>query len=307
MKNFLNNWELKLLALLCAIVLWFFVVGIENNSYLFPEGIDVHAINLPTGMSVSNDLGKASIRINAAQDMIKNLTKSDFDLSVNLQNAHAGAQDLPISATSKNDKVTILKVDPAIVHVILEPVTGKDIQIKSVITGNPATGYSVKDVTITPQTVTISGGKSLLSNLNSLNAEIKLDGSESTNFKQNITLKLPDMISSLKNVTIDPQQVMVEVTIMQDLQQKTVVIKPDLKGSIDLGVLSKKLVVTPQILVIQGKEDLLNKIDSITTEPVSLDTLKDATYPMKAKLILPKGVTLLDGQSNSILISLTAT
>lgn len=306
MKLFLKNWELKILALLSAIVLWFFVVGIENNSYRFPEELEVHAINVPQDMSVASDLGKAKIRIRADQDMIKNLTKADFDLSVDLKNAVEGEQDIPLSATSKNDKVTILKVDPSTVHVILEPITEKTLKVKGVVSGNPAKGYSVKNIDVTPQTITVSGSKSLVSKLNSINAEIKLDGSESTNFKQNVALKLPENISSLKNVSISPDQALLEVTINQDLKQKTLVVKPDLQGNIDLVVLSKKLVVTPETIIVQGKEDVLNKLESLSTDPVSFDTLKASTNPIKAKLILPTGVSLPDSQPNAITISLTA-
>ena len=305
-KFFINNWELKILALLSAIVLWFFVVGIENNSYRFPEQIDVHAINLPQDMSVSNDLGKANIRIQADQDIIKNLTTNDFDLSVDLSNAHEGEQEVPLSATSKNDKVTILKVEPSTVHVVLEQITHKDIKVKTVVSGNPAKGYSVQNVSVTPGTITVSGGKSLLSKITSVNAQIQLGGNESTNFKQNVALQLPDTISSLKNVSLTPQQVIVEVTITQDLQQKTVVVKPDLQGRTDLIVLSKKLLVSPATIVIEGKEDTLNNIDSISTQPVDLDTLKNSTIPVKAKLIIPQGVSLPDSQANTVMVSLTA-
>lgn len=306
MKGLLKNWELKILALLSAVVLWFFVVGIENNSYRFPEEIEIHAVNVPSAMSVSNDLGKAKIRIRAEQDMIKNLTKSDFDLSVDLKNGQVGDQEVTLSATSKNDKVTILKVEPSTVHVVLEPIKEKDLKIKTVITGNPAKGYSVKDVQISPQTVKVSGGESLLAKLSSITAEIKLDGGEISNFKQNVTLKLPENISSLKNVTLSFEQALVEVTIQQEIQKKTVTVKPNLQGKVDLVVISKKLVVSPETVVIQGKEDVLGGIETIDTEPVSLDLLKFAETPTKVKLIIPKGVSLPDSQPNAVMISLTA-
>jgi len=304
MKKFLKNWEVKILALFSAIVLWFFVVGIENNSYRFPEQIDVHAVNIPQGMSISNDLGKATVRIRADQSMLKNLTKSDFDLSVDLKNAVDGEQDVPLLATSKNDNVTILKVEPSTVHVVLEPVTQKVIKIKPVVTGNPAKGYSVGTVDVTPSTVTVSGGKSLLAKISSISAEITLDGTESANFKQNVTLKLPDAVSSLKNVTMDQEQAVIGVEITQDLQQKTVVVKPDLQGTIDLTFLSKKLVVTPETIIIQGKDDVLKSVDNLVTEPVSLETLKSSLTPIKVKLLLPKNVSLPESQPDTVMVSL---
>jgi len=199
-----------------------------------------------------------------------------------------------------------LKVEPATVHVVLEQITQKDIKVKAIVTGNPAKGYSVKSTAVTPTTITISGGTSLLSNITSINAQIQLQGNESTNFKQNVTLQLPPTVSSLKNITLNPEQVLLDVSIIQDLQQKTVVIKPDLQGTTDLSVQTKKLLVTPETLVIQGKGDVLNKIDSISTEPVSLDSLKNSSIPIKAKLIIPEGANLLGNQGNTVMISLTA-
>ncbi len=97
-----------------------------------------------------------------------------------------------------------------------------------------------------------------------------------------------------------------EVAITQDLQQKTVEVKPNFQGSLDLVVMSKKIVITPETVTIQGKEDVLKDIDSVTTEPVSYDALKNSATPVKAKLVLPKGVTIPDSQPNAVSISLTA-
>ena len=305
MKPLFKNLQLKILALLSAIVLWFFVVGIENNSYRFPEEVDVHAANLTQELSLASDLGKARLRIRAGDDQIKNLTKGDFDVYVDLRNAKEGEADVPLIANSKNDKVSILKVEPATVHVILETVTQKEVKIKTVVTGNPAKGYTAKEVVVSPDIATISGGKTLLGKITSVTAEIKLSGTESTNFKQNIALKFNDNDNTNKNIVIAPEQVTADVMIALELQQKNLVIKPDLRGSVDLVVLSKKLETNPPTVIVQGKEDDLNALSFISTDPVNLDLLKSGEH-VKTKLILPKGVTLLDSEANTVTIYLTA-
>ena len=70
MKGFLNNWQLKVMAIFSSVILWFFVVGIENNSYRFPEDIEIHAVNVPQGLSVASDLGKTKLRIRADDNII---------------------------------------------------------------------------------------------------------------------------------------------------------------------------------------------------------------------------------------------
>jgi YbbR domain-containing protein len=304
MKGFLKNWELKILALLAAVVLWFFVVGIENDSHLFQEEVEIQAINVPQGMSVANDLGKAKIRIRADQSLIKNLTVNDFDLSVDLKKAAEGEQTLPVTATSRNNEVTVLKVDPSTVRVVLESVIEKDVKLKVVVSGNPAKGYGVQEVQVTPLTVKVSGGKTLLAGLASINAEVKLDGTETANFKQNIILKLPETVSASGTVTLSPEQATVEVTVKEETQQKTLQVKPDLQGSVDLVILSQEVTVAPEQVTVRGKPEALEPLTEIKTEPVALEKLKDG--PVKARLVLPAGISLPESQPNAVTISLTA-
>jgi YbbR domain-containing protein len=304
MKGFLKNWELKILALLAAVVLWFFVVGIENDSHLFQEEVEIQAINVPQGMSVANYLGKAKIRIRADQSLIKNLTVNDFDLSVDLKKAAEGEQTLPVTATSRNNEVTVLKVDPSTVRVVLESVIEKDVKLKVVVSGNPAKGYGVQEVQVTPLTVKVSGGKTLLAGLASINAEVKLDGTETANFKQNIILKLPETVSASGTVTLSPEQATVEVTVKEETQQKTLQVKPDLQGSVDLVILSQEVTVAPEQVTVRGKPEALEPLTEIKTEPVALEKLKDG--PVKARLVLPAGISLPESQPNAVTISLTA-
>ena len=49
MKLLTKNLWLKILALLAAILLWFFVVGFENTVYRFPQEIDIRRETAQSG------------------------------------------------------------------------------------------------------------------------------------------------------------------------------------------------------------------------------------------------------------------
>ncbi len=306
----LHNLQLKILAVVCAIILWLFVVGIENNTFRFPEELEVHAINVSQGLSVANDLAKAKISIRGNQDIVKNLSKSDFEIFVDLKNLSAGDYQVPLLATSKNDKVTILRVEPATLRARLEEVAEKEVKIKAVFIGNPKKGYVVKEVKLKNQTAKIKAGESLIDKITTVTAEIKLDSSESANFTTNALLTLLEnknfspTLGGLKNVTIVPQTTEAEVIIAAELQQKTVVVKPVLKGAIEPGSFTKKLLIEPMTVVVQGKEEILQNINYLETEGISLETLKSSEKPVFAKLIVPQDVTLLDPQTGKVQITL---
>lgn len=307
MKFFNYNLQLKILSVVAATALWFFVVGIENTAYRFPQDIDVHAINLDSNLSIASDLGKAKVLVNAPADVFKNLVIGDFNVSVDLKNAAAGEYDLPLSAIIKNDKVSLIRIEPATIHIKLEPITSKEVKIKVFTTGNAQKGYTVKDMKLSAQTATITGAQSLISKITSLNAEVALDGTQSTNFKTNLNLKIdPSGVSDaskLENITIKPDQVSVDVTVTADQQQKTVIVKPNIQGALEVGNLNQKIEINPLTIVVQGEEATLNNLNYIETEQVNIDLLKNQK-PLKVNLIIPKNITLVDQSQSSVTITL---
>ncbi len=296
-----KNIELKILAFLCAILLWFFVVGIENSAYRFPDDVEVHAINVPQDLSLSTDLGKAKLQVRVDSSLRKNISKNDFDVFVDLKNMHEGEQDAPIRATSKNENVTILKVEPVSVHISLETIAEKEVKINTVTVGNPKSGYVVKDIKLAQETAKIKGGKSLIDKVDHVVAQLTLDGSETSNFKGNLTLQLEGTDSTLtKNIIFTPAQVLADVTISSMLQQKTVVIKPNLVGALDPAI--TKVETNPQLAVIQGKEEDLKTINSISTTPISVNNI-NTEKAVTTQLVVPDGITILDPNSTTITVN----
>lgn len=304
-KNLLlKNIELKILAIISALTLWFFVVGIENTVTKFPDMLEVQALNAPSDLTLISDLGTVRLRLRAKPDEVQNISKTDFDVTVNLQNLKAGEQEVPIQAISKKSEVSIVKVEPATIKVILEEKAEKEMKVKATVKGNAQKGYTVKDIKLTPESIKITGGKSVLAKISSMVAYINLDGSESTNFQSNVILGVEDNPQLTKMITIEPAQVAADVSISAEFQQKTVVIKPVLKGFLDLNTENRKLEINPTNVIIQGKAEVINQIDNLETEPIDLEALTKANAPIQSKLVLPKGITLLENQPASVAVSL---
>ncbi len=307
MKFFNYNLQLKILAVMAATALWFFVVGIENTVFRFPQEIDVHAINLDGNLSIASDLGKAKVLVHAPADDFKTLAKGDFDVYVDLKNALVGEYDLPLLATIKNDKVALVRIEPSLVHVKLEPITTKEVKIKAINSGNAQKGYTVKEVKVALQTATITGAESLINKISTVNAEVVLDGTQSTNFKTNVKLRVdPTGFSDptkLDNIVIKPDQASVDVTVVADQQQKTLIVKPNIQGTLEVGNLNQKIEIAPMTVVVQGEEDTLNALNYIETESINIELLKNQK-PARVKLVLPKNVTLVDQSQSSVTITL---
>ncbi|MCC6643676.1 hypothetical protein IT411_02915, partial [Candidatus Peregrinibacteria bacterium] len=60
--NVFKNIQIKLLAVVSALLLWLFVVGVENYVYVLPTEVGVKVANLSQNVSVATELSKVKVR-----------------------------------------------------------------------------------------------------------------------------------------------------------------------------------------------------------------------------------------------------
>jgi len=291
----LHNWQLKLLSLLSAVVLWFFVVGIENTVYLFPESFRVKAHNLSGGVSLAVALPEVKIYVNTGGKDIKSANKNDFEAFVDLSGLGAGSYELPVMASTQNAQVSVLKTDPEKIKVLLAPVGEKEIMIKFSPKGSPAPGYTVKEIKTDTSKAKITAASFVLDEIGSLTADFVLAGTETADTSQNITLALPSGLDlPTESVQIEPEQIKATAVIIPAVSQKTVKINPAVTGNGDLEGIKKQIIVTPASVTVQGEDLFLQTVTQIDTRPIEAGSLLNRTVPLAVELNLPEGVELME-------------
>jgi YbbR domain-containing protein len=218
MKSLLNNWQLKLLALFTAALLWMFVVGIENTVYLFPESLEVKALDLGKTLSMQEKISPIKLYIRTEGDIKKTLNKNSFDVSLDLAGKQSGTYDLPVLVSTNNPKVSIVKVDPATVKVTVVPIMEKKVKVAAKVKGVPLKGYHLENIESTIDEVNIKAGQSMLDKIQQqIEAIITLNGTEDTTFKQTVALSLPESLGFMsENLTIEPESTELRVNIVAD-------------------------------------------------------------------------------------------
>jgi YbbR domain-containing protein len=287
----LHNWQLKLLSLLSAVVLWFFVIGIENTVYLFPENFQVKAHNLGKSVSLATALPEVKIYVNTNGKDIKTTNKNDFEAFVDLSGLGEGSYELPVMASSQNAQVSVLKTDPDKVNVLLSPVVEKQVKIIMSATGSPASGYTVKEFTADTDTVKITAARNILDKINELNLEVPLAGSETADVTRDVIVPLPAGLNlSPENVRLEPPQVTVTAVIVPAMAEKSLKINPVLTGGGDLEAIRKQLIISPASVTVSGEENFLKTQTQIDTEAINADSLLNRTVPFPVELDLPAGL-----------------
>ncbi len=310
MIKIFHNFHLKILSLLAAIIVWFLVVSIGNTVFLLPEEIPVSALNLPKNMSLASELAPIKVYLKTDPDILKTLTKADFEAFVDVSNLAVGEHQVPISIRSLNAQASILKIAPQEMLVKLAPSVEKEVGITMTIQGAPAAGYSVETTKADPEKVTIIGAQEMVAKIENVEAILILDGSEKENLTRKISLKLPENldasnIASFNNsVQIEPEEVSMDVTIAENIKQKVVNVTPQFIKTSDPTLLLSKINISPPTVTISGDPEVLNTINSLDTTAIDAEALLHSTTSQTVQLKIPAGIELLS--TNAIHIALDA-
>lgn len=303
MIKIMNNLHLKLLALLSAIVLWFIVITVENTVYPFPEPVDVEIMNLGSNLSLANNVPPVKLYLRVDKEELKTLTANDFDIFIDLKNAEAGTQSIAIQAATDNPDVKILQVDPSEMELKLSPTSEREVEVAVNIEGEPSSGYAVEEVTTETEVVKITGAQSIIDRIDHVNAELLLDGTETTDVNQSVMLIFESEYNVPQGlVQVVPEQIVVRATISSELKQKEVEVIAGFANEDERIAWEGNISVSPETVLVAGSEEALAEISSLQTNPFEISTLNRAGS-VEASLSLPEGVSLVS-PGQKVVISL---
>ena len=200
LKKLTENWALKLLALVFACILWFFVTGEQKleRSYAVPLELK----NMPAEMMVANDIPNlVDVRISGPRTLLMNLQLQDIGIAVNLKDLEPGLTTLKRLEERLNlpGPLKVTRLSPSYIDVKLERVVSKNVTVKPQFSGNPAAGYRVAAVRIVPPQVMIEGAESEVAGVDSVNTETLdlIDARET--LREKVSLAYPGRYSNLKD------------------------------------------------------------------------------------------------------------
>lgn len=316
--NLFKNIQIRILAILSAVLLWMFVVGVENYVYLLPNEVPVKVTNLSQNVSVAKELSKVKIRYRK-QDEAGTISPTEFEISVDAQNLTEGEYNLPISAISKNPKVSVVAVEPATLSLKLEANTSKEIPVETVVTGIPDRDFELKEVKLSNEKVKVSGASSLLGSLKSLPIKVNLDGSENADFSRKVTLEAPmEWNLNGKTISFDPAVIQMEIEIRRkksaipidssnsgtdttdsitssaDLKRKSLMVEIVKDKTLTSSV--KELLPTNVLVTVEGSA---TDIESLTNASLKLN-LDSSRVVSGSYTVNPEDIALPDGKDIKI-------
>lgn len=293
------NLRYKLLALFLAILFWIFIISTQNTFSKFPDPITIKPFNLSEQLTLVNKLGEANVIIRTTPETYKKITAKDFELYIDLKGLQIGEYEMPVSVTSENPDVTILKVEPAKIKIKLEPLISKNIPVVLKLEGKTKEDYQPGEADLSITTVKISGAQSIINTASQAQAILELKGDETTDIEKALSLKIVDADENkLENIKLAEDTVDVFLPVAEVYERKTV----DITAKINKyeGFQQKDITVSPSTTPLKGKKEILEKINFLETNEIDFEKLREQNS-LKVNLNIPEGVNLVN--PNDILVT----
>lgn len=160
LKLIAENWKFKALALGCALILWFYVMGERRLEVAYAVPIELK--NVPQGMVVTNDLPKTvDIRLSGPRALLNDLSEKDVRISIDLVGLKPG-----VTSFSRLDDYLYLpggiqatRISPSFVDVKLERIVDKIVPLRARLVGQLPAGVRLIAVDVLPQQVLLQGAE----------------------------------------------------------------------------------------------------------------------------------------------------
>jgi len=169
---FTKNLSLKLISILLAVILWYFVVSERSGEITISIPLDFH--NIPTSLIIiKNPLESINVRIGGPATLLRGLSPKDVKAIIDLSNAKAGLTEFAIQA----EQITlprglrITMISPASIMLRLEELSSKKLPVEAILIGKPSEGFEITGVSIDPPVVEIIGAQNELKRLKSISTE----------------------------------------------------------------------------------------------------------------------------------------
>jgi YbbR domain-containing protein len=165
----------KLLALAIAFATWYVLTGerrerISERSYRMPLSI----VNIPAGTLIVSPLPDAvDVRVRGAFTPLRQLEPSKLEAVIDLEDAAPGDKRYTLEPDDINvpRDVEVIAISPSEIRVVLDAVADKTVPIVPDVTGQPAEGTRVEEVSVDPRQARLLGPAKTLARMVQIKTE----------------------------------------------------------------------------------------------------------------------------------------
>ena len=309
-----HNFWLKMASLVLAVFLWLIVVNVSDPV------VDTSYPDIPLTVTGTESLtgdGKVyemtgantvTVAVSAKRSILESLSSDNFkaEADLSLYNEETGMVPVKVECNRFSDKIESMKSRTESVEVLVEDGLRKQFVITPEVSGEPADGFIIGNVTTAENVVRISGRESVVSSISKVTAEVSVDGLGS-DVNTSVDLKIYDAKGELiknNNLTKNISTVAISVEI---LATKELELRYNYSGRPAEGyTVSGELTGNVDTLQVAGRSQDLARMSSVDISSAYLDVsgLSETTeIEVNLEKVLPENISLVNKDQNTIVVT----
>ncbi len=173
-----ENWTLKIISLIFALLLWTFIMGERRLEVGYPVPLELQS--LPKGLMVANEVPSLiDVRVSGPRTLLAKISPNDISITVDLADLQPGLTTFKRLEERLNlpRGLRVTRLSPSFIDLKLERIKQKLVPIKIVLAGEPLSGFKVGSVKVVPDEVIVEGAESELKSVSGVTTEdVDLNG-----------------------------------------------------------------------------------------------------------------------------------
>lgn len=263
------------IALVLGVATWM-VVTWEQNPFRedwLPFSVPLEVTHLPNGLVEVGKPGDLRVRVRASQDAWQRIKSDEFKASLDLSRQSAGIHSIDPRVESSAD-YQVVDWEPKRVTIRLEPLAQLTVPIQLRLTGKMPDGYILRNQTVTPDQLTVTGEQDLAQTVAQAAVATTLDGVNGNVIQDVSPVLVDDKDQPVMGLQFSPATVRISLEIDRQIGVKTVPVRLTTKGQVSPGYWLSALTTNPQTVAITGGPTALNAIEYIDLPPLELGGAK---------------------------------
>ena len=306
MKSQKNNMWMKILSVVIAVLIWLFVANtndpvVTKRFYSIPVKVMNEDALTKRGYAYEIlDGEEVNITVKGKSSIVRSMGISDFQAIADFSKL-SKVDAVPIDVTAKkySDQLDITLGTTNTMKIKKDEVVTISVPVNVTAKGDPAEGYAVGRVTSTPNLIKVSGPENLLSSAKEIRATVSVDG-----ISHDVTATDKPVLYDEEGKKIISNQIEFDtasIGIYIELwKTKTVDVKLSYTGEPAKNYHLVSFDYEPKQITIAAPDDMLESLDSITLDSVSIEGLTE-DYEKDIDLtqtVLPDNVILANDDTS---------
>ena len=286
----LNNWRLKLVAVLVSFGLWLYIYKEHNPQFSITHQVSIRYVNQDKALHMDMTTAPASVDVEfkGSPDQIQNIQPNKIWAEADLSGMDAGRHTIPLKIHHESRaKVVDERIE---VNISLERLNSLERPVTVIPIGSLPIDKRLGTVRTSRDVVTLYGFEAALNKVSDATVSLYL-----TEQKESFSVRLPvearDKFGNVvSGITAEPDKISVDVAVNN---ANTSIVPVNLNFNRGLDTSRVVAEYEPTTVTLFGKESSLRNIENVTTQTINAaDCIPGATIDVG--LLLPRNVFSAD-------------